>query len=192
LKRLCPVGITRLPHRIEPDPSRVIPRFFGADEASSRRRIERVLTLDEEGVNRVLSELEADYTDQHNDIETVWRAHFDRVEGYVPPKARAGLDERRKLLIGAYFTMEYAVESAALFNPSIVAAAEQDGLPEGSTRFIMSLRATGEGHVSSIVFRAGVIDKDHQPRSQDRPRPRYRNTALPADAQRHRRTHEPR
>lgn len=153
------VEVTRLPYRIEPDPSRVIPRFFGADEAKSKRRIERVLTLGDEEVLRILGKLESDYSNQHKDIRSVCRSHFDRVEAYVPPTAV--LSEARKLLIGAYFTMEYSIESAALFNPSIVTATDQSGLPEGSTRFVMSLRATGEGHVSSIVFRRGVIDKDN-------------------------------
>ena len=71
-------------------------------------------------------------------------------------------DPARQRLIGSYFTMEYAHESAALFNPSMVPARNQAGLPEGSTRFLMSLRAVGEGHISSIVFRQGVIDRDGQ------------------------------
>ena len=66
----------------------------------------------------------------------------------------------RRLLIGSYFTMEYSIESAALFNPSIVEHLDQQDLPAGAVRFIMSLRATGEGHVSSIVFRTGVIHAD--------------------------------
>ena len=70
------------------------------------------------------------------------------------------MSERRRRLIGACFTMEYAIESAALFNPSMVPAIDQAGLPSGSVRFVMSLRATGEGHVSSIVFRQGVVDAD--------------------------------
>jgi hypothetical protein len=70
------------------------------------------------------------------------------------------MSEARQLLIGAYFTMEYSVEPAALFNPSMVLPRNQSGLPEGSTRFAMSLRATGEGHVSSIVFLRGLIDKN--------------------------------
>ena len=67
------------------------------------------------------------------------------------------LSTSRRRLLGSYFTMEYAVASAALFNPSIVPHPNQEGVPEGGLRFIMSLRATGEGHVSSIVFRTGVI-----------------------------------
>ncbi len=72
----------------------------------------------------------------------------------------AQLSETRRLLLGACFTMEYALESVALFNPSIVPALRQDGVPAGSVRFVMSLRATGEGHISSIVFRVGVLDAD--------------------------------
>src|SRR5208337_847914 len=67
----------------------------------------------------------------------------------------------RRLLIGSYLTSEYSIESAALFNPSIVPHHNQRNLPEGAVRFIMSLRATGEGHVSSIVFRTGTITADH-------------------------------
>ena len=70
----------------------------------------------------------------------------------------SGLSQARKLFIGACFTMEYAIEAVALFNPSIVPAMIQEGAPPGGMRFLMSLRATGEGHLSSIVFRTGVID----------------------------------
>jgi predicted GH43/DUF377 family glycosyl hydrolase len=72
------------------------------------------------------------------------------------------LSDERKLLIGAYFTQEYSLESAALFNPSMVWHPDQSGLPEGSRRFILSLRATGEGHISSITFRSGEIDKENR------------------------------
>ena len=68
----------------------------------------------------------------------------------------------RRMLIGAYLTAEYSIESAALFNPSIVPHQNQRNIPAGAVRIIMSLRATGEGHVSSIVFRTGVIYSDHQ------------------------------
>jgi predicted GH43/DUF377 family glycosyl hydrolase len=156
-----PVEVTRLAHRIEPDPGRVIPRFFSADEAKTRRRIDRVLSLDDGQATRVLNDLQRDYGGQHEDIERVWLDHYEQVKGFVPVGARNTIGDGRKLLLGAYFTMEYSIESAALFNPSIVPTANQDGLPEGSTRFLMSLRATGEGHISSIVFRAGVIDSNY-------------------------------
>ena len=76
---------------------------------------------------------------------------------YIPREAV--LSETKMALIGACFTMEYAIESAALFNPSIVLHPDQSHLKKGCLRFIMSLRATGEGHISSIVFRSGVLDR---------------------------------
>ncbi|MFH0919124.1 MAG: glycoside hydrolase family 130 protein, partial [Fibrobacterota bacterium] len=85
---------------------------------------------------------------------------FDRVSEMLPKKAV--LSDSRKLLIGAYFTQEYALESAALFNPSMVPHPDQTGLEPGSLRFIMSLRATGEGHISSLTFRTGTIHESLQ------------------------------
>ena len=155
----CPVPVKRLPVRLEPDPSRVIPRFFGsADTARTRRTIERVMKLTEEEASDILVKLRQDFEPQHKSIADVWAEHFERVRDCLPDSS--ALSEQRQLLIGAYFTMEYAIEAAALFNPSMVAKRDQTGLAPGSTRFIMSLRATGEGHVSSIVFRVGVIDSD--------------------------------
>ena len=72
------------------------------------------------------------------------------------------VSEQRRLLIGSYFLAEYSLESAALFNPSIVPHPDQTGLPSGALRFILSLRATGEGHISSITFRTGIIHPDHR------------------------------
>ena len=91
---------------------------------------------------------------------SVLQEHFDQAS-QVTPDARQ-LSASKQLLIGSYFTMEYAFASAALFNPSIVPHPDQSHLDENSLRFIMSLRATGEGHISSIVFRTGVIGPDHQ------------------------------
>lgn len=150
------IRVRRLPHRIKPDPRRVITRFFAASEQSNRGRIGRVLTLPDAEAEAILGGLRRSYGARHPDIDAVWLEHYGHVAGLVPPGAV--VDDRRRLLIGAYFTMEYAIEAAALFNPSIVPAVNQAGLPPGSTRFLMSLRATGEGHLSSIVFRAGVID----------------------------------
>jgi hypothetical protein len=107
----------------------------------------------------ILADLKGRYGVCHPDIDKIWMESFERVAALVPPGA--AMDDKRRMLIGAYFTMEYAVEGAALFNPSIVPAINQTGLPPGSTRFLMSLRATGEGHLSSIVFRV-VIDADNR------------------------------
>jgi predicted GH43/DUF377 family glycosyl hydrolase len=82
-------------------------------------------------------------------------ANFKRVQGHV--FTQRPLSEKRKLLLGALFSGEYALESAAIFNPSIVAHPDQSGVEQGAVRFLMSLRATGEGHISSIEFRTGLI-----------------------------------
>ena len=138
----------------------MITRFFAAGEEANRGRIERVLTLPAAKAQEILVDLKGRYGVRHPDIEEIWMESFERVAALVPPGA--AMDNKRRMLIGAYFTMEYAVEGAALFNPSIVPAINQTGLPPGCTRFLMSLRATGEGHLSSGVFRAGVIDADNR------------------------------
>src|SRR5678815_1272424 len=154
------VHVHRLPHRIKPDSSRMITRFFAANEEANRGRIERVLTLPDAETKEILADLKGRYGVRHPDIEEIWMESFERVAALGP--AGAAMDDKRRMLIGAYFTMEYAVEGAALFNPSLVPAINQTGLPPGCTRFFMSLRATGEGHLSSIVFRVGVIDADNR------------------------------
>src|SRR6185436_10608065 len=85
---------------------------------------------------------------------------FQQVRELVPPWEE--LSEQRRELIGSYFLSEYSLESAALFNPSIVPDPDQTGMPSGALRFILSLRATGEGHISSITFRTGIIHSDQR------------------------------
>jgi predicted GH43/DUF377 family glycosyl hydrolase len=160
-----PVHVHRLPHRIKPDPSRMITRFFAANDEANRERIERVLTLPAAEAQEILANLKGRYGVRHPDIDEIWMESFQRVATLVPPGA--AIDDKRRILIGSYFTMEYAVEAAALFNPSIVPTINQMGLAPGCTRFLMSLRATGEGHLSSIVFRVGVIDADNRITMED-------------------------
>ena len=152
-----PVPVTRLPLRLTPDPSRVITRFFcPGDVKRTRGIIDRALTFPEAEVERLLAELERDFRIQHPDLLEFFADHFEQIRGSIP--AGIVLSRPRQLLVGACFTMDYALESVALFNPSIVPALIQDGVPPGAIRFLMSLRATGEGHLSSIVFRTGIID----------------------------------
>ncbi|HKM45399.1 MAG TPA: glycoside hydrolase family 130 protein [Dysgonamonadaceae bacterium] len=120
--------------------------------------IKRVLKLSKEETQKELEETYLLFEDRHRNLEQLLMRHYDRISEYVVKKET--ISDMQKLLIGAYFTMEYSIESAALFNPSIVLHPDQSFLPEGSIRFIMSLRATGEGHVSSIVFRSGILSKD--------------------------------
>ena len=154
-----PVTVTRLPIQLLPDPKRVITRLFlPGEENRIRDIIARLLALPEADAETILANLESSFRPVHPQIDDVFLKHFESVRHCVP--AHAKVNDRMQRLIGACFTMEYAIESAALFNPSMVPAIDQAGLPVGSVRFVMSLRATGEGHVSSIVFRRGVVHAD--------------------------------
>jgi predicted GH43/DUF377 family glycosyl hydrolase len=117
--------------------------------------ISRIMALGDEEAQRLLAEVLAEFHGRHQRLLTFFRERFEAVRHHL--LTDSPLTEARQLLIGSYFTQEYALESAALFNPSIVWHPEQGGLPPGTRRFILSLRATGEGHVSSVGFRTGTI-----------------------------------
>ncbi len=156
-KLSCP-KVKRKKKRIKGDSSRVITRYYNAGGKNRICNIiQRVLDLPEEKAENILSQVLLIFCERHKDLMGIFEHNLKKVLALVPPGAV--LSETKRALIGAYFTSEYSIESAALFNPSIVPHPDQGGLPEGSLRFIMSLRATGEGHVSSIVFRSGIIDK---------------------------------
>jgi len=142
---------------LHPDRTRVLARPF---QPASRQRAATictlVLSLPESEVTRLLRQVEAEFGERHVKIREFLRRRFEQVR----PSLRTGqvLTDERQLLLGAYFTHEYSLEAAALFNPSIVPHPDQSDLPPGSLRFILSLRATGEGHISSITFRTGYLD----------------------------------
>jgi predicted GH43/DUF377 family glycosyl hydrolase len=117
------------------------------------------MDLPETAAENLLTQIMLDFSERHKNIKGVFESHLNEVKDYVP--LDDVLSETKKALIGSYFTMEYSIESAALFNPSIVLHPDQSHLEKGSLRFIMSLRAIGEGHISSIVFRSGVLDRDN-------------------------------
>jgi len=155
------VKIERVAEQLDPDPSRVIPRFFGpGDETRLRGIIERIRGLDRSEVSELVRGLRRRFQKKHPDLAMIAKSNYDAVKYLIADER--DLEKKRRLLIGAYFTMEYAIESAALFNPSMVPAIVQDEVDVGRTRFVMSLRATGEGHISSAVFRRGVIDRDNR------------------------------
>jgi len=140
------------------DSSRVITRFYApADEARTEKIIERVLSLSEEECKMELHRTFKEFSTRHHDFEAILFSNYKRVKKHLNHPEKHS--KERKLLIGAYFTHEYSVESAALFNPSIVAHPDQTNLPSGSMRFIITFRGIGEGHLSSIIFRTGVLDK---------------------------------
>ncbi len=142
------------------DASRVITRLHLPDGAYRIPKIiQRIVALPDTTAEDLLAQIMLDFSERHRDIKRVFGLHLNKVKDYVPRDTV--LSETTRALIGAYFTMEYSIESAALFNPSIVPHPDQSQLDKGSLRFIMSLRATGEGHVSSIVFRSGHLDQDN-------------------------------
>ena len=142
--------------KIVRDTSRVITRYHIPSIERIPKIIKRVLRLTEREAEEVLEKTCAEFSDRHKNLAQVLERSFNEVSKFMLNGTR--ISRTKKLLIGAYFTMEYAVESAALFNPSIVPDPNQTDVPPGGLRFIMSLRATGEGHISSIVFRGGIID----------------------------------
>ena len=144
---------------LKPDPARVLVRPFLVNFGTRALKIvSRVLTLGEDEVHGRLDEVLSEFGDRHNEIRRVFSDRFEMIKEHLP--IDRPLSEQRRLLIGSFFTSEYSLESAALFNPSIVEHPDQTNLPEGSQRFILSLRATGEGHISSITFRSGVVSSD--------------------------------
>ena len=153
--------VRRLPVTFTSDIRRVITRFFDpGGEARIRSVVERVGGLSGGQVDRLLDEVLLKFRARHGNIAAVLDENYRTAMAMIG--ASDDFSQNRCLLIGSYLTAEYSIESAALFNPSIVPHRNQCDVPADAVRFIMSLRATGEGHVSSIVFRTGVITADHQ------------------------------
>ncbi len=144
---------------LKPTNSRVVIRPFEIpNEARVERIIARVSALSEAEAEVLVEKVMQDFRARHQRTREFFLNRFEQVRKHL--LTDQPLSEVRRLLIGSYFTSEYALESAALFNPSMVWHPDQSGLPAGSRRFIVSLRATGEGHISSITFRSGVVDAD--------------------------------
>jgi len=156
-----PIHVRRDSTILRPDQSRVLLRpFTPGDSQRVRRIIARIMELPEEQVGPLLDEVSAEFSGRHQEIRTLFLDRFEQVREEL--MTDEVLSEQRRLLIGSYFLAEYSLESAALFNPSIVPHPDQTGLPPGALRFVLSLRATGEGHISSITFRTGILHPDHR------------------------------
>jgi predicted GH43/DUF377 family glycosyl hydrolase len=142
-----------------PECARVIIRaFIPGEQWRAESIIARAMALTKEEVTEELALVNAEFESRHLDSEACFLRNFRKVEKYMPDAH--SLCHERRALIGAMFSGEYALESAALFNPSIVPHPDQKGVAEGGLRFVMSLRATGEGHISSIEFRTGEISPE--------------------------------
>ena len=153
------------------DNARVIARYFGPNggaQTSSLASILRVLEMSEAQRDQEWDLVRHRFASRHRNLHQILQEHFQRllyfVQGHQQEELSArlrALSEQDQLLVGAYATCEYSVESAAFFNPSMVPHPSQENVPEGGLRFVMSFRATGEGHISSVAFRSGLIDADY-------------------------------
>ena len=151
------ITVKRAGVTLNPDRSRVLVRPFRLTSSQRTTNIcARVMALSESEVSELLQDVLAEFDERHQQTRDLLKRGFERVKGALLTNHK--LSEDRQLLLGAYFTHEYALEAAALFNPSIVPHPDQSGLDPGALRFILSLRATGEGHISSVTFRTGFVD----------------------------------
>jgi predicted GH43/DUF377 family glycosyl hydrolase len=164
--------VTRVELCLLPDPSRVLARLFvpGQElvldtESRATGVLSRILALPDDMVTSTLATVFDGFADRHRDLRGLLRTNYEQVAHRVPDPA--ALSDDRRLLIGACFTNEYTLEAAALFNPSAVAHPDQSGLEAGAIRFVLSLRAVGEGHISSIEFRSGVVGPGHDVRVEE-------------------------
>ena len=154
-----PIHINRTTIALRPDQSRVLIRpFVPGDLERTRGIVQRILALPEASGLPLLDEVLAEFSARHENIVGFFRERFEQVRSLL--SLDGDVSEARRELIGSYFVSEFSLESAALFNPSIVPHPDQRGVPPNALRFILSLRATGEGHLSSITFRTGMIHAD--------------------------------
>lgn len=156
------LSIERKNVKVYPDVKRVIARFFFSGEERARDVIIKVMEMSNEKVFATISPILQEYSKRHRNITKVFYRHCGRLKKLFADLEIAydELGNYRKLLIGSFFTHEYSIESAAFFNPSMVEDPDQTELEEGQKRVIMSFRAVGEGHISSIAFRRALLDKD--------------------------------
>ena len=153
---------------LRPDPARVIVRAFKPltepkdlrpnDKTRANHIVDRVMTLDEPAAAAQLADVLENFDGRHRNLLATFEARADEMEDAFA--GHAPFSQTQRQLVGAYFLNEYSFEASALFNPSIVAHPDQSLAPKGGLRFIVSLRAVGEGHVSSLTFRAGTITRD--------------------------------
>jgi predicted GH43/DUF377 family glycosyl hydrolase len=153
---------------LRPDPARVVVRPFKpateprdlnpTDKVRANHIVDRVLRLNAEAAAKQLEDVLDNFEGRHRNLIDIFEARAADMEDALEPHAELNKTQRR--LIGAYFLNEYSYEASALFNPSIVRHPDQTGAPEDGCRFILSLRAVGEGHISSLTFRSGTIAAD--------------------------------
>jgi len=153
--------IERLNISISSDVRRVLLRPFEPTTSLRAQKIlDRILSLSPQKVQKELETILTDFENRHRNLKEYFLHRYSFKEKVL--QISRTLNMEQKLLIGAYFTMEYSPEAAALFNPSIVWHPKQERLTKNTRKFVLSLRATGEGHVSSLTFRSGIINSNFQ------------------------------
>jgi len=156
------VTVIRKDTRFLPDPSRVIARLYNPSDERSKNIILKVLAMSDSEANTALTQVLRAYSKRHRNISLIFETQLIKLNHLFEELKidKSKFDQSQKALLGSYFTLEYSIESAAFFNPSIVEDPDQSGIGPDEKRVIFSFRATGEGHISSIVFRSAVIDKN--------------------------------
>ncbi|MBP2284479.1 putative GH43/DUF377 family glycosyl hydrolase [Flavobacterium sp. CG_23.5] len=157
------VPVIRKNIKFMPDCSRVVARYFMNGDLRTQKMVSNIMVLTEKQVQETLEHTLREFARRHRNISQTFFRHCEKIRGLIEAMQinYDQLSDERKMLIGSYCTMEYAIESAAFFNPSIVEDFDQSDLHNGEKRIIISFRATGEGHISSIVFRRGILDKNN-------------------------------
>ena len=156
------IPLIRKQLKIYPDLKRVIARFFYNGPDRAQNVIQSVMAMSDDDVEEALASILREFARRHRHITRMFETNYERalkIAELLHPAEEIPVS--RRLLIGSYFTHEYSIESAAFFNPSIVEDPDQSDLHEGEKRVILSFRAVGEGHISSIVFRRAVLDQDN-------------------------------
>src|SRR5690606_28537966 len=158
-----PVTVTRKNIFFTPDSKRVVARFFNNGDVRTTNLVHRIMALSDAEVKHELKITLQEFVGRHRNISDIFLKHADNYKNLLNSIGinYSKLSLERRLLIGSYSTMEYSIESAALFNPSMIEDFDQSFLAAGEKRVIISFRATGEGHLSSIVFRRGILDADN-------------------------------
>ncbi|MFW6095964.1 MAG: glycosidase, partial [Bacteroidota bacterium] len=149
------ITVERKNVQFSPDSTKVIARDFSLNSMRATEIVMRVFHMPEKEAESAFNQILRDFSKRHRNITKILTRHFNKVKNIFKDLDIDinDISTKKKLLIGAYFTMEYSIESAAFFNPSVFEDPDQSGLNEGEKRIIVSFRATGEGHISSLVFR---------------------------------------
>lgn len=152
------MSIQKIKLRLNADPKKVVIQFLWMNKKRTKKILKRIILLSDKEIVNKLNEVYEQFSARHKNFEELVLENYRRVEEFLPRKSK--YNEETKHLIGAYFSKEYSIESAALFNPSVVVHPDQTGIESGELKFVMSLRATGEGHISAVEFREGIISSN--------------------------------